>query len=386
MQHSGSRRDERHSEARASTPCRLAFACEALSAATAACGDRLLTVHFAGAPGSAPAGTFPPDPAEVSRTAAGAPAPEPPFARIQNRVLGLSSPVEVWRSELAVRRGVTDGVTWAENGSVLFGSLASLLAGDLPREVEAHFSALLAATEGQGYPHLLRVWNFLPGINADQNGTERYRLFNCGRAAAFDARFGVSRAEARFSASSAVGSTGDRLSTFFAAARSPGRHLGNPRQVHAFRYPTDYGQRPPSFSRATIAPPELGRILFLSGTASIAGHETRHAGELQLQLQETLHNIETLLDSADPGGTSAVAGDDRASATEDARLPALEEFDFYRIYLRDASDLASVRKALRLRVGPRPALSFVEADICRADLLLEIEGVAGLHRREGPPA
>ncbi len=381
MQPSGSHRDDRQLEARALAPCRLTFSCEAGSAATGVDGDRLLTVRFAGAPGSAPA-----DPAEVSRPAADAPALAAPSVLIHNRVLGRSSPVEVWRSELAVRRGRTGGVAWAENGGVLFGSLASLLAGDLPREVEAHFSALLAAAEGQGYPHLLRVWNFLPGINADQNGTERYRLFNCGRAAAFDARFGVSGAEACFPASSAVGSTGDRLSTFFVAARSPGRHLGNPRQVHAFRYPTAYGPRPPSFSRATLAPPELGRVLFLSGTASIAGHETRHAGEIQLQLEETLHNIETLLASADPVEARAAAREHRAPAIEEARLPTLQEFDFFRVYLRLASDLDRVRKALRLRVGPRPALSFVEADICRADLLLEIEGVAGLPRQATPPS
>jgi len=381
MHRSGPHCRERRSEAKASAvPCRLALAGEDLDAATAAGSSRLLTVRFAGACSKASAGPGSPKRTGSSGAGAGAAATESPLALVGNRVLGASSPVETWLSELAVHRGSLGGVEWAENGSVLFGSLASRPQGNLSRETEAHFSALLAAIEGRGYPHLLRVWNFLPGINAAEGGTERYRLFNCGRAAAFDARYGVCGAEARFSASSAVGSTGDWLVTFFAAAHSPGLHLGNPRQVHAFRYPTDYGPRPPSFSRATISPPELGRILFLSGTASITGHETRHAGELQLQLQETLDNIETLLASASPGGAAATARGDGAPAAGETRLPALEEFDLFRVYLRAASDYASVRAALRHRVGPGPALSFVEADICRADLLLEIEGVAGLQR------
>ena len=287
-----------------------------------------------------------------------------PTAEVANRALGTTPPVEVWTSDLAAERGRLGRVDWADNGRVLFGSLASPLAGDLALETEAHFAELLAAAEARGYPHLLRVWNFLPGINAAENGTERYRLFNSGRAAAFDARYGVAGAEARFSASSAVGSSGDQLVTWFASARAPGRHLGNPRQVHAFRYPTDYGPRPPSFTRATLAPPELGNVLFLSGTASIAGHESRHVGQLLLQLEETLHNIESLLQAAAIG--------------EGGRLPGLAEFDFYRVYLRDAADLELVREPLRRRVGAGPALHFVEADICRADLLLEIEGVAGL--------
>ena len=290
---------------------------------------------------------------------------EVPCARVANRVLGSSSPVEAWTSDFATARGRLGPVDWAENGKVLFGSLASSLAGDLAREAEAHFAALLEAAEARGFPHLLRVWNFLPGINAAEGGTERYRLFNVGRAAAFDARYGVAGAEARFSASSAVGSTGDQLVTWFAAARSPGRHLGNPRQVHAFRYPVDHGPRAPSFTRATLSPPELGDVLFLSGTASIAGHETRHVGELLLQLEETLQNIETLLAAAHSGAD---------------RLPALAEFDLLRVYLRNAADLELVCEPLRRKVGPGPALHFVEADICRADLLLEIEGVAGLPR------
>ena len=106
-------------------------------------------------------------------------------------------------------------------------------------------------------------------------------------------------------------------------------------------------------------------MLFLSGTASIAGHETRHVGELLKQLEETLCNIEVLL---------------AASSEETTTLPGLAEFDLFRVYLREAADLDLVRKPLRRRIGPGPALHFVEADICRADLLLEIEGVAGLPR------
>lgn len=286
-----------------------------------------------------------------------------PSATVANRVLGSTPAVEAWTSGLATSRGRCGRVEWAENGRILFGSLASPLAGDLAGETAAHFAELLAAAEERGFPHLLRVWNFLPGINAEENGTERYRLFNSGRAAAFDARYGVAEAELRFSASSAVGSSGDHLVTWFAAAQSPGRHLGNPRQVHAFRYPADYGPRPPSFTRATIAPQEVGGALFLSGTASIAGHETRHVGELLLQLEETLHNIETLLAAAAGAGTT---------------LPDLRKFDLVRVYLRDAADLELVREPLLRRIGSEPALHFVEADICRADLLLEIEGVAGL--------
>jgi len=279
-------------------------------------------------------------------------------AEVPNRVLGGSPPLEVWLSPRPVERGRCGDLAWAGDGEALFGCLARELDDGTAAAARSVFAELLALAEERGCPHLVRVWNFLPGINAEERGIERYRLFNVGRAAAFAERYG--ECERRFPSSSAVGSPGERLVTWFLAASTPGTHLGNPRQVHAYRYPADYGPRAPSFSRATMAPAALGGALFLSGTASVAGHETRHAGSLDGQLDETLLNIETLL----------------AAGFDGRPLPGLGDFDLLRVYLRDPGALARVRERLRQRLGKRVPLVFVEADICRADLLLEIEGVA----------
>lgn len=285
---------------------------------------------------------------------------------VPNPVLGGAPTCEIWRSEQRVRRGIHGDVAWAKDGSVLFGGVERQLRGGVEEGTRSHFEALLATLEIEGCPHLLRIWNFLPGINEEEGGIERYRLFNAGRAAAFEEHFGTAEAEARYCASSAVGTRGQRLVTWFAASRTPGIHFGSPRQVDAFRYPKQYGARPPSFSRATIAPPELGSIFFLSGTASIVGHATRHAESISRQLDETLRNIDALLGSE-------VAGHS---------LPSLAELDQVRVYLRHAGDLEAVREPLLQRIGSHAALAFIEADLCRAELLLEIEGIAGLHRTD----
>ena len=279
-------------------------------------------------------------------------------ANVPNPVLGGSPVLESWLSPRPVERGHRGNVAWSSDGEATFAWLARELDDDTEGVARAVFEELLEIVEERGCPHLLRVWNFLPGINLEEHGTERYRRFNAGRAAAFAERYGG--CEQRFPASSAVGAPGTRLHTLFLAAAEPGRHLGNPRQVHAHRYPVRYGLRAPSFSRATVAPGALGGALFLSGTASIEGHETRHAGSLAGQLDETLLNIETLL-AAGVGGRP---------------LPDLGEFELLRVYLRDPAALEPTRRALRQRVGERVPLQFVEADICREDLMLEIEGVA----------
>ncbi len=287
-----------------------------------------------------------------------------PLLDVPNRRLDGGAALEFWWSDREVTRGRNGAVDWAEDGVTLAGAVRWPLADALESETREHFGELLDLLAARGYPHLQRVWNYLPGINDEQAGVERYRLFNAGRARAFEERFGERAAEARYSSSSAVGAPGDELVTGFIAARSPGRHLENPRQTPAFRYPAIYGPKSPSFCRATLTPAAAGPLLFLSGTASIVGHESRWPGEVEAQLDETLRNVEAL-----------AAGAERAAGCP---VPRLDGFALVKTYVRDASDGPAIRAALARRgVRPESAL-FLEADICRAELALEIEGVAPL--------
>jgi len=285
-----------------------------------------------------------------------------PLLAVPNARLDAGTGLEVWSSAAPVARGRTGAISWAEDGAVLAGAAHWPLGDDLAAETREHFGEVLDLLVERGYPHLLRFWNYLPGINEPQGATERYRLFNVGRARAFEERFGEGAASARYSASSAVGAPGEELVTGFIAARRPGRHLENPRQVPAFRYPTEYGPKSPSFCRGTLANAAGGAIFFLSGTASIVGHRSRWMGDVGAQLEETLANVEAL-----------VAEAERAYGAPIGRLP---EFALVKIYLREPGDLSLVQAALaRAGVAPERAL-LLQAEICRAELDLELEGVA----------
>jgi len=314
---------------------------EALAPGLAADAGRLLLAVRYGQPGGAP---LPVSAVEVP-----------------NRVLAGPA-LEAWLSPGPVTRFASGALAGAEDGRVLFGWLARPLAPGLEGETREHFADLLDVVEERGYPHLLRLWNYLPGINGFEGVRERYRLFNLGRAAAFEERYGVAAAECRYPASSAVGAPGDLLVTVFAAARERARYLENPRQIRAYHYPLEHGPKAPSFSRATLTNGAIPRAFFLSGTASIVGHATLHAGALAAQFDETLRNIGAL-----------VAG----AATPSGRpLRKWQEFDHLKIYVRHADDLAVLRESLLAAGGPAERTTWLEADICRADLLLEIEGAA----------
>ncbi len=285
-----------------------------------------------------------------------------PLVLPPNRLLAGPPLIELWVASGPVERGRRGRIDWAADSRVLFGALRRPLVGDLAAESELAFRELLDLLAEMAFPNLLRVWNLLPGINDEQAGVERYRLFNLGRARAFEGRFGRAAAERRYPASTAVGTSGDELILWFAASRAAGTHVENPRQERAYRYPPEFGVKPPSFSRATRTPKELGDMLLLSGTASIVGCESRHSGCVSCQLGETLANIESVVSAA----TARAAGPDGRCS----------DFGFLRVYVRHPESLPEIQKGLASRLDPAARVLFLEADICRAELLLEIEGVA----------
>jgi len=250
--------------------------------------------------------------------------------------------VEVWRSSLPVRRWTRDAIELADNGEVLAGALVCN-DDEVRRAAACVYDRLIAAARPAGYPHLLRVWNHVRDINRVEHGLERYRAFCAGRHEAF-AKHGYA-VRGDLPAASAVGMGGGGVASYFFASRAPVQSIENPRQVAAYDYPPRYGPRSPSFSRATLG----AGLMFISGTASVVGHETKHAGDVAAQLDETLVNLGTIA-----GGRELLTA---------------------KLYLRRADDYpfiaARVREAL-----PRTQMMFLHAELCRADLLVEIEGVA----------
>jgi chorismate lyase/3-hydroxybenzoate synthase len=228
---------------------------------------------------------------------------------------------------------------------------------------------LFAVARAQGYPHFLRIWNYVPNLNQECGGLERYLAFCAGRRQVLDAV--LADVETRLPAASAigfpasfvplakeenVGKNGLRL--YALAARESGEQIENPRQVSAFHYPPEYGRRGPSFSRAVLKRwGNDGHHLYISGTASVVGHISRH-DDLMAQLDETLVNLEALLTVAS-----------RRAATP--LQPAL-----LRVYVRPASDPAPLRRRIVQAFGSAVPMLFLQADICRRELLIEIEGLA----------
>jgi enamine deaminase RidA (YjgF/YER057c/UK114 family) len=290
---------------------------------------------------------------------------EPPLAGLSaDRALMLLGGLGADWLGIAVPTAEHAGIRYHSDGNLLYGvvdvdeaDFVGPLA--LQRATADVYRRIFALLDRYDIPHLWRAWNYLADINRESDYLERYRQFNIGRHDAFvDSRRLVS---GNVPAACALGSRDGPLIIAFLAGRQPAIAVENPRQISAYRYPSRYGPCSPTFSRAVLAYPPGRELLLISGTASIVGHETRHLGDAAGQARETLANIEALLVSANG-----------KALTAPYRLHELR----LRAYLRHAGDLPCVKTIIDEHICAGAAVEYVRADICRADLLVEIEAVA----------
>ncbi|MDO9074913.1 MAG: hypothetical protein Q7U73_16780 [Rubrivivax sp.] len=282
----------------------------------------------------------------------------PGLASLDVPVLSAGGPcVDAWFGAAALRRGRSGDVQWQDDGRWAFGHLDVADAEtDLAETTRRAYLDVFAALRACGRPQLLRLWNYLPRINADGGGLERYRQFNIGRQQAFiEAGHDIG---AGSPAACALGTSGGGLGIRFLASATAPRPLENPRQVSAYRYSAAHGPRSPTFSRGALADAGAGRLaLFVSGTASIVGERSMHPGDVHAQTAETLMNLQAVLAAAHAQGSAAFTLADLSCT----------------VYVRHRTDEAAIRA---LASSAMPHAVYLQADICRSELLVEIEGHA----------
>jgi hypothetical protein len=218
------------------------------------------------------------------------------------------------------------------------------------------YGAVLRATSGL---NLYRIWNVVPDINGlEAGGLENYRAFCKGRWQAFEETYGEGFSSF-LPAASAIGAVGGQLTIVFLAGARAARHHENPAQVPAYLYPLEHGPRPPSFARATVVERGGFSDVFISGTSAVMGHGTVAPHDTAGQLECTVDNLGLISREC---GLGERFGRGRAITRH------------FKVYLRNASDLAAVDPEVRRRlVAPGDRVTYLGADICRSALNIEIE-------------
>lgn len=299
------------------------------------------------------------------------------------------------------------GVVTLPEHSIVAADAAQQAISALQLASETAYRQIFALLDRLGFQQIYRFWNYMADINGVSHGQERYRQFNVGRQDAFLAH--NRSLSGQLPAACALGAAAGPLTIAFLAGRdavnspvqtmakptvlksaelksvvlkstvlkSTVQSIENPRQMSAYEYPEVYGPRSPSFARATLlqvdgsaAGGNLQQVLFISGTASIVGHQTLHAGDVVAQTKETLANLQALIAQARLQGF-------QANNAKSSKHNLASAGVIYRVYVRHAEDMPRIKAVLRAVVGEDNAANvhaiYLQADVCRSDLLVEIE-------------
>lgn len=233
-------------------------------------------------------------------------------------------------------------------------------AADTARQAETAFTKMEAilAAEGLTYGDVTRQWNYLTEMLEVRGDCQVYQAFNDVRTLAY----GKSEFLHGYPAATGIGQkTGGLAIEFMALSAPPDVRIearSNPDQIDAHRYsegvligaPIEHlaGKSSPKFERAKVVARDREEVVFVSGTASIIGEKSIAIGDVRAQTITTLENIGKLIDGGRP--------------------------TWLRAYVKNAEDIPLVREVCEVVYHGVPAL-FVQADVCRKELLVEIEGV-----------
>jgi enamine deaminase RidA (YjgF/YER057c/UK114 family) len=233
----------------------------------------------------------------------------------------------------------------------------------------------MLATVNVKFEQVIRTWLYLGDIVGPEGETQRYKELNRARSDYYqNIRFlakhvppGVT--ETVYPASTGIG-TDIRDVIMGCIALTTKRDdlvicpLENPLQTSAFDYMAAYGPKSPKFSRAMAMTAGDCATFFISGTASITQSESQHIEDIEGQTNQTLDNIAALISESNachhglPG-----------------RGATLRDLAFARVYVKRQEDYEKTRQVCKDRLGELPII-YAVADVCRPELLVEIEGIA----------
>jgi enamine deaminase RidA (YjgF/YER057c/UK114 family) len=296
---------------------------------------------------------------------------------------GAALGVELWAlggPEVAVKRfGAhllaveSNGIRWIHCGGIRgLGGREGAYAESLSAfgQMQQHLT-----TAGVGFDQVVRTWLYVNQITSGAEGHQRYQELNRARTDFYSgfrlcARNRASWAlERTYPASTGIGTRGASITMSCMALDSQRPDvfllpLENPQQTSAYNYQSKYSPQSPKFSRAMAVVQGHFISTLVSGTASIVNAQTCHIGDISRQTDQTIDNIERLI-AHDNFARHGLPG---AGAT-------LKDIAKLRVYVKHQRDYEKCRAVCERRLPRAPAI-YLHADVCRPDLLVEIEAVA----------
>jgi copper homeostasis protein len=238
--------------------------------------------------------------------------------------------------------------------------------GDTACQAKAVFGRVGEILKDEGFKidDIVRQWNYIDDITGVHDGVQNYQLFNDERSAFYAA----ADWENGYPAATGIGCSAGGVTVSVHAVRNAGRFsrpIDNPIQVPAHRYSgkvledgREKSKTTPKFERGRL----LGDTVLISGTAAIKGESSSPSSDPRKQSEEAIEVIDSLVT---PGNIH----------------PGCKSFtpEALRVYIKREEQAETIINTLQRRWSDVP-IHFLSADICRPELLLEIEGKGSVKR------
>lgn len=259
-----------------------------------------------------------------------------------------------------------------EDGNFCILFLSSVFSKDFSlsvyKQAEVAFDMLKTVLDEEDFEvsDIVRQWNYIERItDVELAGRQRYQEFNDARSRFYGHSFDYNG----FPAATGIGTKCGGVQIEVDVVRHADLYsvrIDNPCQQAAYKYSSrvlvgDSGKTTPKFERARLVTLSSGEWIYISGTAAIRGEQTFEA-DVTAQTKLSLENIKILL-SCQNLSACGIGGE--------AQLQSL------RVYVRNEEDFLPVKQCL-CNSFQKLEVIYIQADICRDNLLVEIEGMAKL--------
>ncbi len=273
----------------------------------------------------------------------------------------------VWKMQF-VEENENTAVLFKNNDTrFLIGSVQETKAANCKTNAENAFSAIDSILQETRFntSDIIRQWNYIEAILGFDTNQQRYQEFNDVRTTFYKDAF----SKKGYPAATGIGMKNGGVIIEFIAVKSSKAitcPVDNPEQISAHHYSNevligarDKPKTTPKFERARYFQYENKKMIFISGTASIHGEKTVGIDNAAKQTEITINNIKQLY-----------------SGKAFRQLPAPKmraQYGHARVYVKKLDDFNAIKTVFEKHYGKLPVV-FIIADICRDDLLVEIEG------------
>jgi len=255
--------------------------------------------------------------------------------------------------------------------------LTGIIKGDIYENSNMAFALMekILNAENLNFSNIVRQWNYIENITHipdKRQNYQHYQIFNDVRSDYYN----KSKFIHGYPSATGIGTDICGLVVNFIAI-STAKNMKivpvmNPGQIDAHKYSQKVlvgsgvdkreDKSSPKFERGKLVRTDEGTKIYISGTAAIIGENTVFPTDVEKQTMATINNIKKLVES------------ENISKLDDIQPAEKSSYSYVRSYVKHKKDIDIVKRLCEKHFRSE-CFQYVISDICRDNLLVEIEGL-----------